>query len=291
MAKCPKCGHRLHLYDWKPDCPKCGVNMVYYNSNERLLAESEKAEIEHAKHQPGIDRAKASTIGSKKGIARIVVSALPLAAVFIPLVKLSAPDGSSKLLNALNLYTSFLSDYGLGNVFTNGLKGELVPLSIALLLVALVLMLVFGILLVMSLGKHGKVRNFILDLILVLASCGSAVCFTLGGRDLSAYSETYTSGTLFIGGYVVCALYLFLLIFNLWIAKTGIEVNYTTCLIGGIPSDEYFKMLEDGVSELEIRKKMVSILSEMQEEYRRKDAEARAKEEAEAEERRSRRKN
>lgn len=290
MAKCPRCGHHLHIYDWKPNCPECGVNMVYYNSNERLLTESEAAEIEHAKHQPGIDRAKAATIGSKPGIARIVLSVLPLAAVFLPIVKLYAPDGTSKALNALSLYTKFLSGYGLGNVFTNGLKGELIPLSIALLMIALVSMLIIGILLVMSLGKHGKIRNFILDLFLVGISAGSAICFSIGGKDLSAYSETFTSGKLFIGAYAVIALYAALLFFNLYLAKKGIPVNHQPCLIGGIPSDEYFKMVEDGVSDLEIRKKMVEILTVMQDEYRKKDAEARAKEAAEAEERRNRRK-
>lgn len=290
MAHCPGCGRKLHLYNISQFCPGCGINLVYYNSNERLLAESEKAEIEHAKHQPGIDRAKASTIGSKQGIARIVLSALPLAAVFLPLVRLNGTDGSTKLINALTLYTKFLNNYGLGNVFTNGLKGELVPLSIALLMVALVSMLVIGILLVMSLGKHGKIRNFILDLFLVLVSGASLACFTIGGKDISAYSESFTSGSVFIGGYVVFLLYVALLVYNLILAKKGIEVKYSTCLIGGLPSDEYFRMVEDGVSELEIRKKMVVALTEMQNEFRRKDEEARAKEAAEAEELRSRRK-
>ena len=289
MANCPKCGKKLHMYNWKPDCPHCGVNMIYYNSNERLLAESEKAEIEHAKHQPGIDRAKAATIGTKQGIIRIVISALPLAAVFLPLVRLYGGEGKPKMINIINLYTGFISGYGLGNVFSDGFGGKLIPLSVTLLFVALVSMLVIGILLVMSLGRHGKIRNFILDLFLVLTSAASAVCFVLGGKDLSAYSETYTSGKLFVGAYVVVGLYVLLLVFNLYLAKKGIEVKYTTCLIGGIPSDEYFKMVEDSVSELEIRKKMVEILTVMQEDYHRKDEEARAKEAAEAEERRSRR--
>lgn len=290
MAKCPKCGRKLHLYNWQQTCPGCGVNLVYYKSNERLLAEAEKAEIEHAKHQPGVDRAKAATIGSKPGIFRIILSALPLAAVFLPLVKLYAADGSTKLINALSLYKSFISGYGLGNVFSNGIKGELIPLSISLLMVALVAMLIIGILLVMSLGKHGKLRNFILNLLLVILSSGSAIAFAIGGKDLSAYSETYSTGILFVGAYVVVGLYVALLVFNLYIANKGIEVNYTPCLIGGIPSDEYFKMVEDGVSDLEIRKTMVEVLTVMQDEFREKDAEAKAKEEAEAEERRNRRK-
>lgn len=280
MANCPRCGHHLSIFDWKPDCPKCGVNMVYYNSNERLLAETEAAEIAHAHFQPGVDRAKASTVGSKLGIIRIVISALPLAAIFIPLVKVCAADGSSKLLNALGVW-NFISDKGFGTVFSDALKPDLLCLSAAMILVCLVLMLVFGLLLTMSLGKHGKLRNFILDMILVLLSGGSLVTFAVAGKNLAEYSQNYVSGTPFIGAYVVVGLYVLLLIYNLWVAKVGIEIKHQPCIIGGIPSDEYFKMVEDGVSELEIRKKMVEILSEMQAEVRKKDEEARAKAEAE----------
>ena len=38
MATCPNCGKKLRLYQWRPECPACGVNMVYFKSNERLLA-------------------------------------------------------------------------------------------------------------------------------------------------------------------------------------------------------------------------------------------------------------
>lgn len=289
MANCPKCGHHLHIYDWKPNCPKCGVNMVYYNSNERLLAESEKAEIEHAKHQPGIDRAKAATIGSKEGIIRIIISVLPLAAVFLPLVRVFYGDGSTKALNALGVY-KFINSVGFGTVFGEAFKPNLIYLSVAMLLVCLVCTLVFGILLVMSLGKHGKVRNLIFNLILVALSGGSAVCFSAGAKNLTAVSETAVSGSLFVGAAVVFALYVILTVYNLYLAKKGIEVKYQPCLIGGIPGEEYFRMVEEGVSELEIRKKMVEVLTVMQEDFRRKDAEAREKEKAEEEERRSRRK-
>ena len=47
MAKCPKCGRKLTLFDWKPNCPECGVNLVYYGMEEfpeewlRLLPKKE----------------------------------------------------------------------------------------------------------------------------------------------------------------------------------------------------------------------------------------------------------
>ena len=95
MANCPHCGYHLRLTDWKPDCPKCGVNLNYYKANERLLDESEKAEAEHAKFQPKVDRAKAAYAGSWKAIMRIVLTLLPVGALFLPLANLIATFLSS----------------------------------------------------------------------------------------------------------------------------------------------------------------------------------------------------
>ena len=58
MANCPKCGYHLRMIDIKADCPKCGVNLIYYNHQERLDADADKAEEEHIKFQPKIDRVK-----------------------------------------------------------------------------------------------------------------------------------------------------------------------------------------------------------------------------------------
>ena len=161
MAYCPKCGKKLRLYHWRPECPFCGVNMVYYKSNDRMLAETEQAEIEHAHSQPRIDRAKAAFFGSPAAV---------------------------------------------------------------------------------SAGNFLRI------------------------------------GSLRIGAFVYPLLILVLLVYNLVLAKKGLKVKHTVCLIGGLPSEEYFKMVEDGVPELEIRKKMVEALTVMQNEARAKEAE----EEAEA---------
>ena len=72
-------------------------------------------------------------------------------------------------------------------------------------------------------------------------------------------------------------LFVLLLVYNLVLAKKGLPVKYTVCLIGGLPSDEYFAMVEQGVSDLEIRKKMVAALEKMQEDVRAKAAEAEQK--------------
>ena len=88
MANCPKCNYKLKLTDWRPNCPSCGVNLVYYGMEERLLADADKAETEHAYFQKKLDRVKASYAGSKLTIARIVLTVLPLGMLFLPLAQI-----------------------------------------------------------------------------------------------------------------------------------------------------------------------------------------------------------
>lgn len=264
MAKCPKCGRKLHIYDWRPECPGCNVNLVYYNSNENLLAESEKAEIEHAKHQPSIDRAKAAFFGSAPAIVRIVLSLIPIGALFLPLCIINK-NGASESFNAIGVY-NYISTADIGALLGGIFKGDFIAVSILTLLVSIVMILVCLGCLVMSLGPHGKQRNLILN------------SFMLGNAFISAVFVLISGNKLGIGAFLYIFLLAVILVYNLFLAIKGLKIKHTVCLIGGLPSEEYFSMVEQGVSELEIRKKMVEALTKMQNEVRAKAAE----EEAEA---------
>lgn len=268
MAKCPNCGKVLHFTDWKQDCPACGVNLIYFKSNERLLAESEKAEIEHAEHQPSIDRAKAAFFGSAKAIIRLVLSVLPIASLFLPLCKIKT-GSDIKSINAIGLY-NFISKADFGENIKQALRGKSPYISILLLLISVLMIIICVIFLTMSLGKHGKQRNLILNLIMLVSAVLSAVFLLIsGGRNYS----------LNFGAYIYILLIILITAFNIYLAKTGMPVKYTTCYIGGLKSDDYFRFIEEGMSELEIRKKMVDALTEMQEKVRAKEKEAAQKEE------------
>lgn len=279
MATCPKCGKKLHLYNWRPECPACGANMVYYESNERLLAESEKTEIEHAKFQPKVDRAKAAFFGSPWAIARIVLTVLPLPGLLLPLCSMINQEFVQSV-NAVNIY-QYLSDTGFGAVFSGAMQGDLLSLSLVLLLISAAMFLVCLICSVMSLGRYGKIRNLILNLFQTGCGVGAAVCFASARYRSSV--PGFTPGRLQWGAFVYIGLLAALLVYNLYLAKRGLPVKKTVCYIGGLPSDEYFALVEQGVSELEIRKKMVEALTKMQEEVRAKaaEAEARARQEKE----------
>ena len=257
MAKCPNCGRKLRLIDWRPECPGCGVNLNYYNSNKNLLEESEKAEAEHARFQPRIDRAKAAYAGSKFAVMRIIFSLLPVGALFLPLCKGVNGGGN---INVLKLY-DYISAEGIGNVLGGALNSSL-NLSITLLLLSAVLSIVSLVLIIMSLGKHGKVRVIITYLLMVLLAAGSAVAFAAG-----------SNGTLGVGAYLYIALMLFLFAWNIFLIKKGIPVKHTECLIGGLPSDEYFALKAQGISQSELNRKMLVALAELDEKLAPEDEE------------------
>ncbi len=310
MANCPHCGKKLRLYHWRPNCPACGVNMVYFASNERLLAETERTEIEHAGFQPKLDRAKAAFFGSPWAIARLAITILSLVSAFLPLFRLEGPraiagvnamaiteqlseDGAVALRCALKeeyaplfrlaapalsasggavqVY-NHLSGEGFGSVFSAAAKGDPLSLAAALLLASLALVLVCLICTPMSLGKHGKGRNLLLNLALLGCGAGAAVCFLR--TDIPSSLPGYTSGALGWGAFVYLGLLAALLVYNLFLAKRGMPIKRTVSYVGGLPSDEYFGYVKQGMSELEIRRKMADALTKMQDETRARAAAA-----------------
>ena len=258
MATCANCGRKLRLTDWKQNCPGCGVNLSYFNANERLLADSEKAEIEHARFQPKVDRAKASYAGSWMAIVRIVLTVLPLSALFLPLVKVNGEGRNVLKLSFLTGADGKLA-FNAGDIFGKAFSGDGFALAFVFLLLAAAMFLITLILTIMALGKHGKIRNVLLNCVQLGFAVASLIIFTRAALPLNM---NYSAG---IGAYVFIGLIALELIWNLVINKVGIPVKYTVCLIGGLPSDEYFKYVEQGMPLNEIRRKMLAALAELTE--------------------------
>ena len=83
MAKCPKCNRHLKLTDIGQFCPGCGVNMRFYGFEENFYREAKIAELSQAGVHIKIRRLKASFIGSKLCIARLIVVLFPIAALLL----------------------------------------------------------------------------------------------------------------------------------------------------------------------------------------------------------------
>ncbi len=181
MASCPNCGRKLHLTDWRPICPECGVNLNYFNANEKLIEESEKAEIEHARFQPKVDRGKAATIGTKTGIVRMVLFLIPVLSLLLPIFSITV-SGNYKSYNAIDIYNAFSA------VDTGKILSSISPLILAVAFVAVpaVCCVVFTLLQITAGKPKGLTRNIVLScvsLALVGASLGSMFAFAQNPAD------------------------------------------------------------------------------------------------------------
>lgn len=253
MATCPHCGRVLRITDWKPECPDCGVNLNYYKANDRLLDESEKVEIEHAKFQPKVDRAKAAYAGSWKAILRIVFTLLPVGALFLPLANLMGKE------NVIDVYRYLTVDE-----IKAGVPGvNAFHAAVLLLLASVAMILICLIFVVMSLGKHGKVRTALLYGVMLAAALGALIALTVA-VGTPEFVGRYGDPSVGIGAYIYAALQALSFVWNLLLVKSGIPVKYTQCLIGGLPSEEYFGYVNSGWSKEDIRRKMLVALAKLQ---------------------------
>lgn len=269
MANCPKCGRKLTILDWKPNCPGCGVNLVYYGMEERLLNEADAAEAEHARLQKRIDRLKASFIGSKLTIVRIVLSILPIAMLMLPLcnVTYSGPfiEETTTAVNAIEIYNlvssldfdalfTMIGSSLLGSSFI-GYAGALVCV-----LLSLVMVIVSLVMLTMACGPKGNPRNITLNVISIVFAVASIFFFNSFSSNISAVFPEFISGSVGIGIYAYIAALVALLVINIVIAKMGIDVKYKQCFVGGLPAEEYFELVEKGTDIKVIREMMAKAL-------------------------------
>ena len=266
MANCPKCGEHLKLTDWKQHCPHCHCNIVVYDIQERLMQDADKAEVQRYYFQKKIDRMKASFVGSKLAVIRIFTSLIPLTAVVVPWLKgeFNVPFVEFKGLFTLFTLTDMLDSLDINSIL-NILNTDDGKIPIILLAVSLVLLLLSAVLLLVRFGcltmacsKHGKIRNYTFD-ILTLVFCIAATVLLTVVPDNAYFNIDFV-----IAPFV----YLLLLGVNfgvdIAVYKKGIEVKHEPCFVGGIPIEEYFKMVEDGVPQEEIRQEMYRRLTEMQ---------------------------
>ncbi|MCR5522255.1 MAG: hypothetical protein K6F64_01270 [Clostridia bacterium] len=294
MAVCPKCGYKLKLTDWKPNCPKCGINLNYYGLEEKLQEEADVAEIEHVSVQKKIDRLKASFVGSPLTVIRIFLSVLPLGALMLPLcvVNYNGPfiEQTATKVNVLTLY-NFISSLDFDALFTmagskllgRGFTGFAVSM-IAILLSA-VMVLISLLALTMAMGKKGNIRNITNNVIAICLAVVSLLGFNVFAESVNSVFPEFFSGKIMFGAYVYIGLLALLLVLNIYLTINKVKVKYKQCYIGGIPSEEYFKMVEDGVSEEEIHARMDAVLAEKETERlaeaAKKAAEKKAKDDAE----------
>lgn len=272
MADCPKCGKHLKITDWKQHCPHCGGNIVIYDIQERLMKDADIAEVQYYHFQKKIDRLKASFVGSKLAVARIFTSLIPVLAIVVPFFSCSfkAPfvefNGFFSLFTLLDILDFFDVDGIVSLLDTADGKTPLIIFlcAIVLLLLSVVLLLVrFGCL-TMACSPKGKSICYGFDITLLVLCIVSCVLFFVIPEN------PYFTIDFILAPFV----YLLLLGVNFGVDiatfKKGIEIKHAPCFVGGIPIEEYFKMVEDGVPQEEIRAEMYRRLAKLQEEQEAK---------------------
>ncbi len=185
MAKCPKCGVKLHIWNIKAECPKCGVNIANYDWERRLEEDSIKAEAAFEKLHETMRRFKYSFVGTKLRIARIPVSVLPLFSFLLPLGSLavSIPFYEDKItLNAITLVMNFLNLDILGFLKLPaseivGDAGLRIVLALVLLVLSVLSLLVSLVFLLTNFKKFNSKGLFVTNLVASLMMLGSAFCF------------------------------------------------------------------------------------------------------------------
>ncbi len=281
MAECPKCKEHLRLVDWKPNCPHCGANIVVYDLQERLMQEADSAEVQYYHFQKKVDRLKASFIGSKLSIVRIFTSLIPVAALFLPIVKinLSAPfepySGNMGVLDIYNLFDKLDIGAFLTAIETYGTAGVMFTLSVVGLLLSIVVMLLHFLCNMLACSPKGKIRNYTLDIIYI-----AFVVITMG---LFAFipENPFVSGSLGVGAFLYLVLVILNFVIDILVFRENIEIKHAQCYVGGIPIEEYFEMVENGMSPEDLRAEMYKRLTAIQREQEEKLAEKnKVKEEA-----------
>ncbi len=233
MANCPNCGVHLKKTYWKPNCPNCNVNIFYNGMQERLAHDVETAEISLNKMYAVLDRVKASYIGSKLAIARIVLSLLPIGALFLPLAKLSVnvPFVSESFsINAMTVYNAVSSmDFeGLLGMLSSPTLGTAVlmfALSIIFIALGAVVSFVGFILIFLSCAPKGIPRNLSFAGVALGSYALSGLFFVLSGSQFASVLGEGYSASLSFGYILLIIAALAPIVINLMIKKNPIVVK------------------------------------------------------------------
>ena len=147
MSKCPKCDAKISPLYMKEKCPNCGVNLLYYDLENRLEKDAEQADREYAAVEHFLDTIKSSSISSPIMIVRFVLFFTPLASMCLPMY----------------------GDVSLISLIMGIIKGSVELSSVIMPLVSMVLVIVLSLAVIssslFSVTKTGFLRNMIFSAI------------------------------------------------------------------------------------------------------------------------------
>ncbi len=236
MANCPKCGYKLRMIDIKAECPKCGVNLMYYNHQERLAEDADKAEEEHIKMQPKIDRIKFAFIGTKLSIVRLISLFIPIGMMFLPLahINVNMPYKTIDMdVSVLNVVMDALMEMKFDVLIAMISGSDLTRVAFITYLLSMVFLLIAAVFAILNIpfdsvscSPKGFKRN------VALSSCGigftvlSIVSFLIFNSQLTSKFGAMYSGNISFGSFLVILGFVIIIVVNVLIKKQNIPVKY-----------------------------------------------------------------
>ena len=269
MAVCPKCGRKLRLIDIKPTCPGCGVNLLYYGIEDRLEVDAINAELEHAKTQKKVDRAKDALFGTPFAIVRLVLLVLAVGMFFIPLATFHAVGpyfDKTTTLNALEIYNSVSAlDFDGMLVLAESpvLKTSFIFLAVSAVTIVVsilcaLLELIFSFL---SSSPHGFSRNITLASVGIVSAVASLITYKKFLASIETVFSGLIDGSVKVGIYLVLVAFVLCIAINIIIKVKNHPVKYTDTYVDSIPYETFIEKF--GIKKYDI-KSLEAIKSEME---------------------------
>ncbi len=236
MAKCPKCGRKLYIWNVKAECPDCGVNIANYDWENRLEQDAIEAEKAFAKLNNTLTKFKYSFIGTKLRIARIPITILPLLTLLLPLgtIAVSLPfyESGKITINAITLVMNLLN-FDIGGIIkapSSAVMGDTAlnfVLALGLLLLGVVSLVLSLVFMILNFKKFNSKALFIINLIASGLIVASSVFFGKFATEISAGSlanTIYDCGPSW-GIYVCAAMFLVSAIVNLIVSLQKVDIE------------------------------------------------------------------
>ena len=232
--KCPKCGGEIAFYDLRPNCKHCGVNIYYYTQDSNLIRDAKRTELESAAARMVVARIKATFIGGKLQIARLVFVLTAICAILVPFgtVHYTAPffeeTFSAGLIGLIQSFTDGfamkLLDFIGSSMFARFTLPGVIMTGCILVITIIDLVTFCGYLLSflnINKGTRFLKRMAVIGMIFSMAAqiTSLVLSFVFQAGEHASYSFGF-------GGLVSFAGFLVLFILNRMIDKKGIEPTY-----------------------------------------------------------------
>ncbi len=191
MSNCAKCNEKLSPLYMKQNCPKCGTNLVYYDLDNRLQADHEKAMREQEAVDRVLNNIKTSAFGGKEQITRFVLMFSPLLWMCLPMYsQLNTETFETTNISLITLIKSIIATVGnddSGAMALDMWLSDKAYFGILLLIACIIIFSLADIISsLFSIGKNALKRNMVFHIINFVVVFGVSILPIIGENGISS---------------------------------------------------------------------------------------------------------